>query len=32
MDEGFIIVPNDHKIRLNAKSPEWFMRTRKKGV
>jgi len=31
-DEGFIIVPNEHRIRLNAKSPEWFMRTRKNGV
>lgn len=32
IDEGFIIVPADHKISLDVKSPEWFMRTRKKGV
>ena len=30
IDEGFIIVPTDHKIRLNVKSPEWFMRTHQK--
>ena len=32
MDEGFIIVPDDYKIRVNQKCPDWFIRTRKKSV
>jgi hypothetical protein len=30
IDEGFIIVPNDHVIRNGSLCPDWFMRTRHK--
>jgi hypothetical protein len=30
IDEGFIIVPNDHVIRNGSLCPEWFMRTGQK--
>lgn len=30
MDEGFIIIPNDHVISDNKLCPDWFMRTRQK--
>lgn len=30
MDEGFIIIPNNHAIRHGRVCPEWFMRTGEK--